>query len=112
MVHEAQLDIAADSAVCRSRRLLVIAKSFHAVALKNAGRRIAIPILQDESAANLRFQGVRMLVTFCSEQQTASYQPGIIRKGITTCYLLVDRKAAHQWKSRLLRCGCGAVRPR
>ena len=70
MVHEALLDIAADSAVCPSK-LLVIAKSFHAVALKNAGRRIAIPILQDESAANLRFQGVRMLVTFCSEQQTA-----------------------------------------
>ena len=82
MVHEAQLDTAADSAVCPSRRLLVIAKSYHAVALKNAGRRIAIPILQvlqDDRAANLlHFQGVRMLVTFRSEQQTASYQPGII----------------------------------
>ena len=76
MVHEAPLDIAADSAVCPSK-LLVIAKSFHAVALKNAGRRIAIPILQvlkDDSAANLlNFQGVRMLVTFRSEQPTASY---------------------------------------
>jgi isocitrate/isopropylmalate dehydrogenase len=85
MVHEAQLDTAADSAVCPSRRLLVIAKSFHAAALKNAGRRIAIPILQvlqvlqilqvlqDDRAANLlHFQGVRMLVTFRSEQQTAS----------------------------------------
>jgi len=76
MVHEAPLDIAADSAVCPSK-LLVIAKSFHAVALKNAGRRIAIPILQvlkDDSAANLLpFQGVRMLVTFRSEQPTASY---------------------------------------
>jgi len=122
MVHEAQLDTAADSAVCPSRRLLVIAKSFHAVALKNAGRRIAIPILQvlkdvlqvlqDSSANLLHFQGVRMLVTFRSEQQTASYQPGIIRKAITTCYLFVGREAAHQWKSSLLRCGCGAVRPR
>ena len=75
MVHEAQLDTAADSAVCPSRRLLVIAKSFHAAALKNAGRRIAIPILQvlqDDSAAKLHFQGVRMLVTFRSEQQTVS----------------------------------------
>jgi hypothetical protein len=45
MVHEAQLDTAVDSAVCPSRRLLVIAKSYHAVALKNVGRRIAIPIL-------------------------------------------------------------------
>ena len=114
MVHEAQLDTAADSAVCPSRRLLVVAKSFHALALKNAGRRIAIPILQDDRAANLlhHFQGVRMLVTFRSEQQTASYQPGIIRKAITTCYLFVGREAAHQWKSSLLRCGCGAVRPR
>ena len=115
MVHEAQLDTAADSAVCPSRRLLVIAKSFHAAALKNAGRRIAIPILQvlqDDSAANLlHFQGVRMLVTFRSEQQTA-YQPGIIRKAITTCYLFVGREAAYQWKSSLLRCGCGTVRPR
>ena len=116
MVHEAPLDIAADSAVCPSK-LLVIAKSFHAVALKNAGRRIAIPILQvlqDDLAADLlHFQGVRMLVTFRSEQQTASYQPGIIRKAITTCYLFVGREAAaHQWKSRFLRCGCGAVRPR
>ena len=121
MVHEAPLDTTADSAVCPSR-LLVIAKSFHAVALKNAGRRIAIPILQvlkdvlqvlqDSSANLLHFQGVRMLVTFRSEQQTASYQPGIIRKAITTCYLFVGREAAHQWKSSLLRCGCGAVRPR
>ena len=74
MVHEAPLDIAADSAVCPSK-LLVIAKSFHAAALKNAGRRIANPIVQvllDDSAANLlRFQGVRMLVTLRSEQQTA-----------------------------------------
>jgi len=46
MVHEAQLDTAADSAVCPSRRLLVIAKSFHVVALKNARRRIALSILQ------------------------------------------------------------------
>ena len=116
MVHEAQLDTAADSAVCPSRRLLVIAKSFHALALKNAGRRIAIPILQvlqDDRATNLlHFQRVRMLVTVRSEQQTASYQPGIIRKAITTCYLFVGREAAHQWKSSLLRCGCGAVRPR
>jgi hypothetical protein len=116
MVHEAQLDTATDSAVCPSRRLLVIAKSFHALALKNAGRRIAIPILQvlqdDRAADLLHFQGVRMLVTFRSEQQTASYQPGIIRKAITTCYLFVGREAAHQWKSSLLRCGCGAVRPR
>ena len=98
------------SAVCPIRRLLVIAKSFRAVALKNAGRRIAIPILQDDRAANLlHFQEVRMLVTFRSEQQRASYQPGIIRKAITTCYLFVGRKAAHQWK---IRCGCGAVRPR
>ena len=75
MVHEAQLDTAADSAVCPNRQLLIIAKSFHAAALKNAGRRIANPIvqvLQDDSAANLlRFQGVRMLVTLRSEQQTA-----------------------------------------
>ena len=89
---------------------------FTQLALKNAGRRIAIPILQvlqDDRAANLlHFQGVRMLVTFRSEQQTASYQPGIIRKAITTCYLFVGREAAHQWKSSLLRCGCGAVRPR
>ena len=73
MVHEAQLDTTADSAVCPSRRLVVIAKSFHAVALKNAGRSIAIPILQvfqDDRAANiLHFQRVRMLVTFRSEQQ-------------------------------------------
>ena len=116
MVHEAQLDTAADSAVCPSRRLRVIAKSFHALALQNAGRRIAIPILQvlqdDRAADLLHFQAVRMLVTFRSEQQTASYQPGIIRKAITTCYLFVGREAAHQWKSSLLRCGCGAVRPR
>jgi hypothetical protein len=44
MVHEAQLDTAADSAVCPNRRLLIIAKSFHAVALKNAA-----------SSANLLF---------------------------------------------------------
>jgi hypothetical protein len=113
MVHEAQLDTAADSAVYPSRRLLVIAKSFHAAALKNVGRRIAAPILQDDSAANLlHFQGVRMLVTFRSEQQTASYQTAIIHKAITTCYLFVGREAAHQWKSSLLRCGCGAVQPR
>jgi hypothetical protein len=112
MVHEAQLDTAADSAVCPSKLLLVAAKSFHAEALKNAGRRIAIPILQDDSAAKLHFQGVRLLVTFRSEQQTASYQPGIIRKAITTCYLFVGREAAYQWKSSLLRCGCGTVRPR
>jgi hypothetical protein len=73
MVHEAQLDTAADSAICPIRRLLV---------------------------------------TFRSEQETASYQPGIIRKAITTCYLFVGREGAHQWKSSLLRCGCGAVRPR
>ena len=36
-----------------------------------------------------------MLVTFRSEQQTASYQLGIIRKAITTCYLFVGREAAH-----------------
>ena len=75
MVHEAQLDTAAYSAVCPGRRLLVIANSFHAAALKNAGRRIAIPILQvlqDDRAANLlHFQGVRMLVTFRSEQQSS-----------------------------------------
>ena len=75
MVHEAQLDTAADSAVCPSRRLLG-AKSFHALALKNAGRRIAIPILQvlqdDRAADLLHFQRVRMLVTFRSEQQRAS----------------------------------------
>jgi hypothetical protein len=116
MVHEAQLDTAADSAVCPSRRLLVIAKSFHAAALKNARRGIAIPIpqvLQGDSAANLlRFQGVRLLVTFRSEQQTASYQPGIIRKAITTCYLFVGKEAARQWKSSLLRCECGAIQPR
>lgn len=45
------------------------------MALKNAGRRIAIPILQvlqDDRAANLlHFQEVRMLVTFRSEQQRA-----------------------------------------
>ena len=62
-----------NSAVCPIRRLLVIAKSFHAVALKNAGRRIAIPILEDDGAATLlHFQKVRMLVTFRSEQQRAS----------------------------------------
>jgi hypothetical protein len=112
MVHEAPLDTATDSAVCPSRRLLVI---FHAVALKNAGRRIAIPILQvlqNNSATKiLCFQRVRMLVTFRSEQQTASYRLGIIRKAITTCYLFVGREAVHQWKSSLLKCGCGAVRP-
>jgi hypothetical protein len=116
MVHEAQLDTAADSAVCPSRRLLVIANSFDEAALKNAGRRIAISILQvlqDNGAANLLcFQRVRMLVTFRSEQQTVSYQLGIIRKAITPCYLFVGREAAHQWKSSLLRCVCGAVRPR
>ena len=112
MVHEAQLDTAADSAVCPSKLLLVIAKSFHAAALKNAGRRIAIPTLQDDSAAKLHFQGVRMLVTFRSGQQTASCQLGINRKAITTCYLFVGREAAHQWKSSLLRCGFGAVLPR
>jgi len=116
MVHEAQLDTAADSAVCPSRRLLVIAKSFHALALKNAGRRIAIPILQvlqDDDAANLfHLQGVRMLVTFRSEQRKASYQAGIIREVITTCYLCVSRKAARQWKSSFLRSGCGVGRPR
>ena len=36
-----------------------------------------------------------MLVTFRSEQQTASYQPGIIRKAIATCYLFVGREAAY-----------------
>jgi hypothetical protein len=112
MVHEAPLDTTADSAVCPSRQLLVIAKSFHALALKKAGGRIAIPVLHvlQDSSANLL--GVRMLVTFRSEQQTATYQPGIIRKAITTCYLFVGREAAHHWKSSLLRCGCGAVRPR
>ena len=104
MVHEAQLGTAADLAVCPSRRLFVIAKSFHALALKSAGRGIAIPILQvlqDDRAANLlHFQGVRMLVTFRSEQQTASYQPGIIRKAITTCYLFVGREAAHNHGGR------------
>jgi hypothetical protein len=116
MVHEAPLDIAADSAVCPIRQLLVIAKSFHALALKKAAGRIANPILQvikDDSAANLLyFQGVRMLITFRAEQQTASYQFGIVRKAITTCCLFVGGEAAHQWKSSLLRCGCGAVRPR
>ena len=62
--------------------------SVWALALKKAGRRIAIPILQvlqdDRAADLLHFQGVRMLVTFRSEQQTASYQPGIIRKAITS----------------------------
>jgi hypothetical protein len=79
MVHEAQLDTAADSAVYPSRRLLVIAKSFDEAALKNAGRSTAIPILQvlqvlqdDRAATLLHFQRVRMLVTFRSEQQRAS----------------------------------------
>jgi hypothetical protein len=53
--------------------LLVIAKSFDEAALKNAVRRTAIPILQDDGAASLiHFQRVRMLVTFRSEQQRAS----------------------------------------
>jgi hypothetical protein len=53
--------------------LLVIANSFDEAALKNAVRRTAIPILQDDGAATLlHFQRVRMLVTFRSEQQRAS----------------------------------------
>ena len=73
MVHETRLDTAAYSAVCPGRRLLVIANSFDEAALKNAVRRTAIPILQDDGAATLlHFQRVRMLVTFRSEQQRAS----------------------------------------
>ena len=73
MVHETWLDIAAHSAVFPGRRLLVIAKSFDEAAPKTTVRRIAIPILQDDGAATLlHFQRVGMLVTFRSEQQTAS----------------------------------------
>ena len=73
MVHETRLDTAAYSAVCPGRRLLVIANSFDEAALKNAVRRTAFPILQDGGAATLlHFQRIRMLVTFRSEQQTAS----------------------------------------
>ena len=71
MVHETRLDTAAYSAVCPGRRLLVIANSFDEAALKNAVRRTAIPILQDDGAAT-HFQRVRMLVTFRSEEQRAS----------------------------------------
>ena len=69
MVHEARLDTPTDPAVCASGRVLIVAKPFDEAALKNAHRRIAIPILRDDrTPALFRFQNVRMPVTFRSEQ--------------------------------------------
>ena len=69
MVHEARLDTPTHPAVGASRRALIVAKPFDEAALKNAHRRIAIPILRDDGAPALfRFQSVRMPVTFRSEQ--------------------------------------------
>jgi hypothetical protein len=69
MVHEARLDTPIHPAVCPSGRVLIVAKFFDEAALKNAHRRIAIPIFRDNRAPALfRFQSVRMPVTFRSEQ--------------------------------------------
>ena len=69
MVHEARLDTPTHPAICPSGRVLIVAKFFDEAALKNAHRRIAIPILRDDGAPALfRFQSVRMPVTFRSEQ--------------------------------------------
>ena len=69
MVHEARLDTPTHPAVCPSGRVLIVVKPFDEAALKNAHRRIAIPILRDDGAPALfRFQNVRMPVTFRSEQ--------------------------------------------
>ena len=72
IVHEAQLDTAADSAVCPSRRCSS-SPDLSRSGIQKRRQEDPIPILQvlqDDRAANLlHFQGAHMLVTFRSNNR-------------------------------------------